>query len=246
MSGDFIGIPEFNNDESYFCADFYRADQPIESRDFLERIRESDTTTARGPFGKGLKNITKIAFIFDETDELSALTSTDMYKPENSSHPMQEALKLLESYKGEKNGQVAAIPYGIPSAFISGIIAGDSLLQDEKYIEMLQEMFPGCYILNRDGKIFFSPELTSEQNKQNQLKCLDAIPQQEGWRQERINKTMEHLLSQYPNLHKVGKFDPKDIGNSTLMVETTKGEIDSVTGEIRRDYTKDLQQEQQK
>ena len=127
VAGDFIGIPEFNNGETYFCADFYRADRELSSREFIDRISDSDKTTARGPFGKRLKNITKLAFIFDSTDELRELMDTDMYKPENSNHPMQSALNLLESYKGDKNGQVSAIPYGIPSTFISGIIAGDRI-----------------------------------------------------------------------------------------------------------------------
>lgn len=195
MAGDFVGIPEFNNDESYFCADFYRADRELSSREFIDRISDSDKTTARGPFGKGLKNITKLAFIFDSNDELRELMDTDMYRPENSNHPMQSALKLLESYKGEKNGQVSAIPYGIPSAFISGIIAGDSLLQDNEYMEMIRAMFPNCYILNREGRIFFSPDLTPEQNKENQLECLKVIPEQEGWRKDRVKKTIEYLLS---------------------------------------------------
>ena len=123
MAGDFVGIPEFNNDETYFCADFYRADTQMKSSNFIERIQESDKITGRGPFGKGMKNITKIAFIFDFNDDIKSLTDTDMYLPENSEHVMQLALKLLESYKGEKNGQASAIPYGIPPAFISGIIA---------------------------------------------------------------------------------------------------------------------------
>lgn len=123
IAGDFIGITEFNNDETYFCADFYRTDSQMQSKDFIERIKESDKTSGRGPFGKGIKNTTRIAFIFDSNDDMRALTDTDMYRPENSNHPMQSALNLLESYKGEKNGQVSAIPYGIPSAFISGIIA---------------------------------------------------------------------------------------------------------------------------
>ena len=102
---------------------------------------------------------------------------------------------MFKKYKGEKNGQVSAIPYGIPSSFISGIIAGDSLLQDNDYMEMIREMFPNCYILNREGRIFFSPDLTPEQNKENQLECLKSIPEQEGWRKDNIKKTIQGLLS---------------------------------------------------
>ena len=53
---------------------------------------------------------------------MKKLTDTDMYCTQNSNHPMQFVLNLLESYKGEKNGRVSAIPYGVPSSFISGII----------------------------------------------------------------------------------------------------------------------------
>ena len=59
---------------------------------------------------------------------------------------------------------------------------------------IIQEMFPNCYILNSDGRIFFSPDLTPEQNKANQLECLKSIPEQEGWRKETIKKTIEDLL----------------------------------------------------
>ena len=54
---------------------------------------------------------------------MKTLTDTDMYRTQNSNHQMQFVLNLLESYKGEKNGRVSAIPYGVPSSFISGIIA---------------------------------------------------------------------------------------------------------------------------
>lgn len=76
-----------------------------------------------------------------------------------------------------------------------GIMAGDSLLQDNEYMEMIRAMFPNCYILNREGRIFFSPDLTPEQNKENQLECLKVIPEQEGWRKDRVKKTIEYLLS---------------------------------------------------
>lgn len=195
LSGDFVGIPEFNNDESYFCADFYRADKQIQYSEFIERIQASDKIVGRGPFGKGLKNNTKIAFVFDSNDELNELTTTDMYRPENNEHIMQLALKLLESYKGEKNGQSSAIPYGIPSSFITGIIIGDGLLQNSEYINLLNQLFPNCYILNREGKLFFSPELTLEQNKENKLVCLKSIPEQEEWKRERTTNIVNSFLN---------------------------------------------------
>ena len=76
-----------------------------------------------------------------------------------------------------------------------GLLRGDSLLQDNRYMELLNQLFPNCYILNREGRVFFSPELTPEQNKNNQIKCLEAIPKQEGWRKDNTKKTIERLLS---------------------------------------------------
>lgn len=123
MSGDFIGIPEISNDESNFCADFFRADTQMKSSDFIERIYKSDKFYARGPFGKKGPHARKIAFILDFNDEIKPLADTDMYLPENSKHIMQSALSLLESFRIAKCGQVSAIPYGIPAVFISGIVA---------------------------------------------------------------------------------------------------------------------------
>lgn len=76
----------------------------------------------RRPFGRTIGNSTKIAFILDFNPDMKTLTDTDMYRTQNSNHPMQFVLNLLESYKGEKNGRVSAIPYGVPSSFISEII----------------------------------------------------------------------------------------------------------------------------
>lgn len=74
------------------------------------------------------------------------------------------------------------------------LLHGDSLLQDKRYIKILNQMFPNCYILNREGKIFFSPELTPEQNKQNQLICLKTIPEMEEMKKNIAKNTIEQLL----------------------------------------------------
>lgn len=252
MAGDFIGIPEMNNGESYFCADFYRTDKPMQGKKFIERIKESDSICGRSPFGEGFRNNTKIAFIFDSTDLLRKLTDTDMYKKENQNHPMQLALNLLEDYKEEKRGQVAAIPYGIPSNFISGIIAGDALLQNKNYVEMLQQIFPNCYILNKEGRVFFSPELTLEQNDQNKMECLKGMVEQKEWRKEEAKKVTEALAKDFLKA-KISSKDketeemitPRNISESTIKAEITIQEIKGVIKEIEK-QTRDIQREQQK
>ena len=75
------------------------------------------------------------------------------------------------------------------------LLHGDSLLQDNRYIKILNQMFPNCYILNREGRVFFSPDLTPEQNKQNQLKCLENIPGMDEMKKNIAKNTIEQLLS---------------------------------------------------
>lgn len=163
ISGEFLGIPE--DGESFYCADFYRADKKMKSTELFDRISESDKIFCRGPFGSMPKFKNKLAFIIEPRDDLKQLLDTDMYKKENANHIMQTELNLLEEYKTEKNGQIASIPYGLPAIAISGIIAGDDLLQDEEYINMIKEQFSGIYILTRDGKVFFDPELSKRNNE---------------------------------------------------------------------------------
>lgn len=177
MAGDFIGIPEFNNQETFYCADFYRADQKMNSTNFFERIRESDSHSCRSPFSEQWKHCLKLAFIINPNAELKDLMDTDMYKKQNSDHIMQKMLHLLEKYMGEKNGQVSAIPYGIPSNFLSGIVVGDYLLQNEEYMRVLQQVFPDCYILTHQGKTFFNPALSKEENETQKNECLKKLRQ---------------------------------------------------------------------
>ena len=184
VSGDFVGKPESENDESYFCADFYRS-LGENFQDFSSRIKEGDFAK-RSSFGLGKSKFSQpsknIGFIFDNNSNLSSFTKKDMYLSENSENVMQNCLNLLDRYKfnGEKSGQIAAIPYGIPSGLITGIIAGKNWLTSAENFKILQTLFPTCYIVDRNGSLFYSPYLSEDENKTNQELSLQLIKEQDG------------------------------------------------------------------
>lgn len=198
MSGDFIGIPEADNQETFLCADFYRADERIDSKKFFDRIGESDSLACRGPFSEKWKHCLKLAFIINPDIELKDLLDTDMYKKENNNHVMQNMLSLLESYTDEKYGQVSAIPYGIPSSAFSGIVVGDYLLQNEQYMRTIQQLFPDCYILTHEGKVFFDPTLSKEENDTKQNECIESLQQFRSDLTKLGDRTISKFLEKAP------------------------------------------------
>jgi len=210
ITGDFINIPE--DGESFFCADFYRANHEMESTEFFGKITDSDSWACRGPFSDKWKHCTKLAFIIDPNESLEDLANTDMYLPQNNRHVMQSVLNLLSTYKEDKNGDIAAIPYGLPSNAISGIAVGDFLLQNEKYMKLLNDVFPNCYILNHEGKVFFDPSLSKEENDRNKNNCLVNLRAFNERLTEQGNQVMQRMLANAPNL----TADTQTLGKETL------------------------------
>lgn len=238
VTGDFINIPE--DGESFLCADFYRADAQMSSTDFFDRILDSDSWACRGPFSDKWKYCTKLAFIIDSNDATERLTDTDMYMPQNSEHDMQYILNLLSSYKEEKNGQVAAIPYGIPSSCISGIVAGDFLLQNEEYMHLINQIFPNCYILNHEGRVFFDPSLSKEENDTNKSNCLSNLQEFNETRTQMGNNAIKRMLSGMPDL----TVDTQKLGMETIDEQKDTSSKTSVENDMetqKRVFTKDSQ-----
>ena len=238
MSGDFIGIPEADNQETFLCADFYRADERIDSKKFFDRIGQSDSLACRGPFSEKWKHCLKLAFIINPDIELKDLLDTDMYKKENRNHVMQNMLSLLESYTDEKYGQVSAIPYGIPSSAFSGIVLGDYLLQNEQYIRTIQQLFPDCYILTHEGKVFFDPTLSTEENDTKQNECIENLQQFRtdltelgdravGRFLEKAPKSTRELLDlkQQEYSKKLSSYNPKSIEEAFKVLEEKRKRV---------------------
>lgn len=227
VTGDFINIPE--DGESFLCADFYRADAPMSSTEFFDRILDSDSLACRGPFSDKWKYCTKLAFIIDSNDTTERLTDTDMYMPQNSEHDMQCILNLLSKYKEEKNGQVAAIPYGIPSSCISGIVAGDFLLQNEEYMHLINQIFPNCYILNHEGRVFFDPLLSKEENDVNKSNCLSNLQEFNETQTQRGNNAIKRMLSGMPDL----TVDTQKLGKESMEEQRDTDDKYTVESEMK-------------
>lgn len=208
MSGDFVGKPEMQNAETFYCADFYRAPKEMNGKELLEMVSKNDSVSKRGPFNKGLANILKLAFIIKPNEALRELMDADMYAPQNSEHIMQYIMHLLPKYSvgKEHNGEVSAIPYGIPSNFISGIVAGDLLLANTEYMEMLNQIFPNCYILNRDGVVFYDPSLSKEENATKRKEGLEKAGTLDEHRMQMAKPQLEALLSTFPMTENIGSY----------------------------------------
>lgn len=245
LSGDFIGIPESHQvagGESYFCADFYRAEKPIQAQEFFQRIHKSDDWNRRGPFGNRGANGMTLAFIINPNLQLQELLDTNMYNAENDNHCMQKALKLLDSYKenDENRNKISAIPYGIPSNAVSGIVVGNYLLHSEEYIQALQTIFPNCYILNYEGKVFFGPNLSNEENKKRKEECLAIMPEYPGgYEKIAVDEEIKYLLEIKSKEEIPVTFSEKEIGQTTVNVSTTKKD------EAREQTIRDEQQIEQ-
>lgn len=220
MSGDFIGISEAFNDESYLCADFYRAEKRIQATEFFERIAKSDILRERLPFGTTFGNAECIAFIINPNPQLQELLDTDMYKEENDKHIMQLILNLLYKDKSEYEcrKKISAIPYGIPANAISGIVVGDYLLHREEYMQVLQQIFPDCYILNYAGKVFFDPNLSKEENMRKKEECLEQKRKFHEYLLERGDADIEAFLRRVPKDMFPSLFSEEEIKNATTGV----------------------------
>lgn len=232
VTGDFINIDE--DGETFLCADFFRADAPMSSAEFFARILDSDSLVCRGPFSDKWKYCTKLAFIIDPNDTIKRLTDTDMYMPQNSEHDMQCILRLLPKFKEGKNGQVAAIPYGIPSSCISGIVAGDFLLQNEEYMHLINQIFPNCYILNHEGRVFFDPLLVEEENDVNKSNCLSNLQEFTEYQTQMGNNAIKRMLSGMPDL----TVDTQRLGKETLDMQDNTGKLDEVKKQINMQMRK--------
>lgn len=243
LSGDLIGISEADNAETFYCADFYRANEEIDSNKLFDRINESDSFNCRGPFSPNWKNCLKLAFIINPNAKLQDLLDTDMYQEKNNNNSMQYMLNLLKDYKTEKYGQVAAIPYGIPSNFISGIVVGDYLLQSKEYMQVLQELFPNCYVLTHNGKVFFDPNISKEANEANRNEFLQNLQQFNEHHISNGNMMIQIFLERAP---KTANISSNDNNGELLFTEHEIGKATINVNIVDKDNTKEEYQKNER
>ena len=57
------------------------------------------------------------------------------------------------NFDNYETGREKAIIFGIPITMFKGIIVSRNKENDDKYLNVLINLFPNCYICNLDGKI---------------------------------------------------------------------------------------------
>lgn len=243
MAGDFVGIPETNNGETYFCADFYKKDDDLNSKEFFKKIEQSDISYNRSPFGEKMLNSTRLAFIIQPSKEIDDLLQSDMYLKKNKDNPLQKALNLVE-YSEIAVNNVSAIPYGLPGNAISGIIAGDLLIQNKEYMLMLKNMFPECFIIDREGRAFYSPELSNEKNIEISEKLISIARNNTQKKPngviERANERIQNLIQNSPyksgGTYSIAENISRSMVNSAKKDNQMARDIQGTQKELKTNY----------
>ncbi len=155
--------------ETHFCADFYKISDKLNLIENLNRIKNSDFM-GRMPFKKIRESI---AFIIEPKEEIKELLETDMYLAQNIENKMQRYLNLNE--QGKQEGYVSAIPLGLPSESIDGIMVSKLILSNRNYMNELKRIFPKCYLCDSELNLYFSPQLNDIENEKNENRILNYL-----------------------------------------------------------------------
>lgn len=145
VSGELVGEPEEN--ETHYCADFFRVPDNMSVSEYLEWCRQPISKgmlkTKRGEFNYlpvAGKTDNQIAFIVDTGDpRLEGLTRYDAYGSESGKRMESIVNFLPRKTDSEESRTTSAILVGIPSNFISGIIVSD--LTSEEEISKIKNIF---------------------------------------------------------------------------------------------------------
>lgn len=137
VSGELVGIAEEN--ETYYCADFFRVPLDMSVAQYLEWCCEVKTIGTL-KFRKGEFNFIptpgesphQIAFIIDAGDpRLQPLIKNDAYAPDSHERMKSIVGSLPREFDPTASRTTSAILAGLPSNFICGIIVSDTIPAEE-------------------------------------------------------------------------------------------------------------------
>ncbi len=172
LSGEFVGIAE--DSETHYCADFFRVprDMTVQDYQMWTTERESDPglifkkpRMERSRLVTPLSRDKMITFIVDsKQSELASLLKQDAYSQD--ADPILRNINegtLLNPKGDEHTRRLSAIPCGIPSNFINGIVTSPALTSED--IDMLRETFgESVTIYSAKGELIGDKKEVSEGN----------------------------------------------------------------------------------
>ena len=168
LACEFVGRPE--EDETFYCADFYRVPETLKMKDYFNFcyqseykgiLRMSKIECNRMP----IRNQSGIVFIINPIETLNNLVSLDVYRD----NEFTEQMKGIVNFAGIDNDRMygskerlSAILYGVPPNCISGVWLGDNIKDDERNIIILKELFPQSYLVDKEGTVIHEPVINKD------------------------------------------------------------------------------------
>lgn len=189
LACEFLG--KLEEDETFYCADFYRVPKTMKMQEYFDWCHESEQKgiirmskmeCSRMP----IRNQAGLVFIVNQNQNLKDLLSLDVYRDNEFTEEMKEVVNFEgidnDRLYGSKE-RLSAILYGVPANMISGIWIGDYVRENEEYIEKLKQIFPESYIVDKEGSIIYEPVLDKDKKsweltEEEKSKIGDIIPTQ--------------------------------------------------------------------
>lgn len=160
LACEILGEPE--NNETYYCADFFRVPKNQTMKEYYEFCKEKELLagfkvnrmeTIKLPILSPLS----VGIIVNNDDHLQELLSYDPYRGNLEVQEIVNQQELEDTGLYSKKERLSAVLIGVPSNCISGIWVGDKIKADKEKIEQLKSLFSKSYIVTNDGSILYMP-----------------------------------------------------------------------------------------
>jgi hypothetical protein len=172
VASEFFGVAE-NNDETYYCADFFKVTETQTVEQYVAFVKNQfgmekqrlpihlEKTVGSNIFG-GYGGC--MAFVIDPNNpQIQQLLEKDSYT--NADIETEFNHNLLD-----KRERLSAILCGIPSNYISSILVSNQIAQDKSKIDFLTENLNHCNIVSTNGSIVYKPTKENENENDFQMK----------------------------------------------------------------------------
>lgn len=153
-------VAKVNN--QYFQVPYGKLDEFVEKMKDVEHWLWTAESSMEIRFMPSLaRNVNQIGFILNMENEIAQrLKNNSVFKPSFKKEYSFEFVNEKAKDKFERDGFVADyferadyLIFGLPKNCIEGILVGRNVENDKKFLYLIKELFPTCYICNLDGKV---------------------------------------------------------------------------------------------
>lgn len=160
-------LDEFENNETYYCADFFRVPKTQTMEEYYRFCKEKDILAG---FKVNKMETTKlpvlhplnVGIIVNNDSYLQELLSYDPYRGNLDVQGIVNQQELEDTGLYNKKERLSAILIGVPANCISGIWVGERIKAHKEKLEQLKTMFSKSYIITSDGMTLYKPTQEKE------------------------------------------------------------------------------------